>query len=87
MEIEHKDKLLPKSLSGNRDVQPAVLDKDEWYRYGRSQAITSLNNRDKIIVGVNRKKDNPLYLMDKTHYLIASGGTAGYVGISLTVNW
>lgn len=81
--LEHKDALLPKSLGGNRDVQPAVSDIDEWYRYGRSQAITSLNNRDKIIVGVNRKKDNPLYLMDKTHYLIASGGTAGYVGISL----
>lgn len=81
--LEHKDKLLPKSLGGNRDVQSGVSDKDEWYRYGRSQAITSLNNRDKIIVGVNRKKDNPLYLMDKTHYLIASGGTAGYVGISV----
>lgn len=81
--LEHKDTLLPKSLGGNRDVQPTVSDKDEWYRYGRSQAITSLNNRDKIIVGVNRKKDDPLYLMDKTHYLIASGGTAGYVGISL----
>lgn len=81
--LEHKDTLLPKSLGGNRDVQPIVYDKDEWYRYGRSQAITSLNNRDKIIVGVNRKKDDPLYLMDKTHYLIASGGTAGYVGISL----
>lgn len=84
--LEHKDKLLPKSLGGNRDVQPAVSNKDEWYRYGRSQAITSLNNRDKIIVGVNRKKDDPLYLMDKTHYLIASGGTAGYVGISLKEN-
>ena len=81
--LEQKDTLLPKSLGGNRDVQPTVSDKDEWYRYGRSQAITSLNNRDKIIVGVNRKKDDPLYLMDKTHYLIASGGTAGYVGISL----
>ena len=81
--LEHKEKLLPKSLGGSRDVQPAVSDEDEWYRYGRSQAITSLNNRDKIIVGVNRKKDDPLYLMDKTHYLIASGGTAGYVGISL----
>ena len=84
--LEYKDKLLPKSLGGNRDVQPAVSNKDEWYRYGRSQAITSLNNRDKIIVGVNRKKDDPLYLMDKTHYLIASGGTAGYVGISLKEN-
>lgn len=81
--LEHKNALLPKSLGGKRDVQPIVYDKDEWYRYGRSQAITSLNNRDKIIVGVNRKKDNPLYLMDKNHYLIASGGTAGYVGISL----
>lgn len=81
--LEHKDTLLPKSLGGNRDVQPVVSDKDEWYRYGKSQAITSLNNRDKIIVGVNRKKDDPLYLMDKSHYLIASGGTAGYVGISL----
>lgn len=81
--LEHKNTLLPKSLGGNRDVQPTVSDKDEWYRYGRSQAITSLNNKDKIIVGVNRKKDDPLYLMDKTHYIIASGGTAGYVGISL----
>ncbi len=81
--LEHKDTLLPKSLGGNRDVQPVVSDKDEWYRYGRSQAITCLNNRDKIIVGVNRKKDDPLYLMDKSHYLIASGGTAGYVGISM----
>lgn len=84
--LEHKEKLLPKSLGGRRDVQPAVANEEEWYRYGRSQAITSLNNRDKIIVGVNRKKDNPLYLMDKTHYLIASGGTAGYVGISLKEN-
>lgn len=83
---EFKDELLPKSLGGKRDVRPAVTNQDEWYRYGRSQAITSLNNRDKIIVGVNRKKDDPLYLMDKTHYLIASGGTAGYVGISLKMD-
>lgn len=81
--LDYKDRLLPRSLGGKRDVQPAVLHEDEWYRYGRSQAITSLNHKDKIIVGVNRKKDNPLYLLDKTHYLIASGGTAGYVGISL----
>ena len=81
--LEYKDKLLPQSLGGKRDVKPIVTNKDEWYRYGRSQAITSLNNREKIIVGVNRKKDDPLYLMDKSYYLIASGGTAGYVGISL----
>lgn len=84
--LEHKKSLLPKSLGGKRDVQPVVSNEDEWYRYGRSQAITSLNNKDKIIVGVNRKKDDPLYLLDKKHYLIASGGTAGYVGISLKEN-
>lgn len=81
--LEHKDRLLPKSLGGSRDVQPAVFKEDEWYRYGRSQAITSLNHKDKIIVGVNRRKDSPLYLLDQKHYLIASGGTAGYAGISL----
>lgn len=81
--LDFREDLLPKSLGGKRDVKPTVTNEDEWYRYGRSQAITSLNNRDKIIVGVNRKKDDPLYLMDKRHYLIASGGTAGYVGISL----
>ena len=81
--LEHKAKLLPKSLGGSRDVQPPVSCEDEWYRYGRSQAITSLNNKDKIIVGVNRSKGNPLYLLDQDNYLIASGGTAGYVGISL----
>ncbi len=84
--LEHKDKLMPKSLGGCRDVQPEVSNKDEWYRYGRSQAITSLNNRHKIIVGVNRSKGDPLYLLDNNNYLIASGGTAGYVGISLLPN-
>ena len=80
--LDHKAGLLPKSLGGRRDVLPRVLDENEWYRYGRSQAITILNNRKKIIVGVNRRKDNPLYLLDDDNYLIASGGTAGYVGIS-----
>lgn len=84
--LEHKEKLMPKSLGGRRDVQPEVSSEDEWYRYGRSQAITSLNNRQKIIVGVNRSKGNPLYLLDSNNYLIASGGTAGYVGISLLPN-
>ncbi len=81
--LDFKEALFPKSLGGKRDVQPLVTNEDEWYRYGRSQAITSLNNRDKIIVGVNRKKDDPLYLLDKNRILIASGGTAGYVGIAL----
>lgn len=81
--IDYKTQLLPKSLGGKRDVQPKVTNKDEWYQYGRQQALTKFNNNLKIIVGVSREKDNPLYLIDKYNYVIASGGTAGYVGISL----
>ena len=79
--LEHKEALLPKYLGGKRDVQPK-MGADQWYCYGRRQAITSLNEREKIIVGVNRKKDNPLYLLDHDNMLIATGGTAGYAAIS-----
>lgn len=47
--LEHKDTLLPKSLGGNRDVQPIVSDKDEWYRYGRSIRILYWNIIQEII--------------------------------------
>lgn len=79
--LENKEALLPKYLGGRRDVQPR-MGADQWYCYGRRQAITSLNERVKLIVGVNRKKDNPLYLMDHDNMLIATGGTAGYAAIS-----
>lgn len=79
--LEHKEALLPKYLGGKRDVQPR-MGAEQWYCYGRRQAITSLNERVKIIVGVNRKKDNPLYLLDHDNMLIATGGTAGYAAIS-----
>lgn len=81
--IDNKEALMPKCFGGKRDVQPQPENEDNWYQYGRRQAITSLNTRKKIIVGVNRKKDNQMYLIDENHMLIASGGTAGYVGISL----
>ncbi len=79
--LEHKEALRPKYLGGKRDVQPR-MGAEQWYCYGRRQAITSLNERVKIIVGVNRKKDNPLYLLDHDNMLIATGGTAGYAAIS-----
>ncbi len=79
--LDNEEALLPKYLGGKRDVQPR-MGADEWYCYGRRQAITSLNEKEKIIVGVNRRKDNPLYLLDRKNMLIASGGTAGYAAVS-----
>ncbi|MCY9110898.1 N-6 DNA methylase [Bacillus atrophaeus] len=76
------DRLLPKQLSPSkkgRDVKHATP--DTWYHYGRSQHLTSFNNRDKLIVRV-MKNEVPLYRMDKNDMLIASGGTAGYVAIA-----
>lgn len=74
------DRLAPKSVSplGIRDVPNAT--KDTWYQYGRTQALTAFINTPKLIVGVLSK--DPMYLLDRDDYLIASGGTAGYCAIS-----
>ena len=71
------DRLLPRSLSplGVRDVPTATP--DTWYQYGRTQALTSFINTPKLIVGVLSKE--PMYVLDCSDLLIASGGTAGYV--------
>ena len=74
------DDLRPRTLGGKRDVKKA--DSSNWYQYGRSQQLTGLNNRIKLIAGVLRKK-NPMYAYDDSNMLIASGGTAGYIGISV----
>lgn len=74
------DDLRPRTLGGKRDVKKA--DSSNWYQYGRSQQLTGLNDRVKLIAGVLRKK-NPMYAYDDTNMLIASGGTAGYIGISV----
>ncbi|AVI42278.1 Eco57I restriction-modification methylase domain-containing protein [Bacillus pumilus] len=79
---DNYDRLLPKQLSPSkkgRDVKHATS--DTWYHYGRSQHLTSFNNKDKLIVKV-MKNEVPLYRMDKNDMLIASGGTAGYVAIA-----
>ncbi|MBE5970712.1 MAG: restriction endonuclease subunit M [Lachnospiraceae bacterium] len=76
------DRLIPKVLSRRnqgRDVKDATA--DTWYKYGRTQALTSFINTPKLIVKV-LCKDQPMYAYDDNDFLIASGGTAGYCAIS-----
>lgn len=76
------DRLIPKVLSKKnqgRDVLNATA--ETWYKYGRTQALTSFINTPKLIVKV-LCKDQPMYAYDKEDFLIASGGTAGYCAIS-----
>jgi hypothetical protein len=63
-----------------RDIRPADFPPDEWYRYGRDQALTSFEDCPKIIVGVNSQGDK--YVYDDSNTLLASGGTAGECAIA-----
>ena len=63
-----------------RDISPRPFPPDEWYRYGRSQALTAFENRPKITVGVNSRGDK--YVYDNTNTLLASGSTAGECAIA-----
>ena len=63
-----------------RDIRPAPLPADEWYRYGRDQALTAFENRLKIVVGVNSLGNK--YVFDGSDALLASGGTAGECAIA-----
>lgn len=63
-----------------RDIRPATFPADEWYRYGRDQALTAFENRPKIVVGVNSLGDK--YVYDDSNALLASGGTAGECAIA-----
>lgn len=76
---EQYDLLKPKTLGGDRDVKDA--DSANWYQYGRTQALTSFINVQKLIVKV-LVTNYPMYIYDSNDTLIASGGTAGYVAIS-----
>ena len=75
------DFLIPKTLNNGkgRDVENATP--DTWYKYGRSQALTSFINTPKLVVKV-LSKSIPMYCYDDQDTLIASGGTAGYCAIS-----
>lgn len=74
------DLLAPKCLNGGkgRDIKNATA--DNWYQYGRTQALTAFVNTPKLIVRVLSKE--PMYAYDRNDMLIASGGTAGYCAIA-----
>lgn len=76
--------LVPKCLNNGvgRDIKNATS--ENWYQYGRTQAITAFINTPKLIVRVLSK--TPMYAYDAKDMLIASGGTAGYCAIASTPN-
>lgn len=76
--------LVPKCLNNGvgRDIKNATS--ENWYQYGRTQAITAFINTPKLIVRVLSKL--PMYSYDTEDMLIASGGTAGYCAIASLEN-
>ncbi|RON17562.1 adenine methyltransferase [Pseudomonas brassicacearum] len=60
----------------NRSVKPVPTTPNEWYRYGRSQALENCDVPQKIIVGV--LSNGFKYSIDENRTFVSSGGTAGY---------
>lgn len=59
-----------------RSIKPAPATVNEWYRYGRSQALENCDVPQKIIVGV--LSSGYKYSIDNNRTFVSSGGTAGY---------
>lgn len=59
-----------------RDIKPAPVKKDEWYRYGRQQSLEACEVKEKMVVGVLSQADK--YAIDTKGTFVTSGGTAGY---------
>ncbi|MFW1954492.1 Eco57I restriction-modification methylase domain-containing protein [Acinetobacter guillouiae] len=59
-----------------RSIQPEPTSPNEWYRYGRSQALENCDVPQKIIVGV--LSNGYKYSIDNYRTFVSSGGTAGY---------
>jgi type I restriction-modification system DNA methylase subunit len=70
----YKEKLV------SRDISPEANDFD-WYRFGRSQHLTSAICESKIIVGV--LSNGYKYSIDYNDTFVSSGGTAGYAMIKI----
>lgn len=68
-----------------RSIEPKPTTNNEWYRYGRHQALESCDVPEKIIVGILSKGGK--YAIDKNHTFISSGSTAGYCFITLPENF
>lgn len=74
--LKNKEKFIYSAKGGIRDIKPAVTTNNEWYRYGRQQALQMDNISRKIVVGVMSQGNK--YAIDETKTFISSGGTAGY---------
>lgn len=83
--LDNYDLIVPKQISGKstgRDVPNA--NENNWYQFGRVQAINEFNNEEKLIVGVMSKE--PMFMYDNENLVIQSGGKAGYCGIKMKEN-
>lgn len=79
--ITNKEKFIYSAKGGKRDIKPAVTTENEWYRYGREQALQMGNIDKKIVVGIMSKGNK--YAIDESKTFISSGGTAGHCMIVL----
>jgi len=70
-----------KSDLSKRDLDAHSSD---WYRFGRSQSLTRIENQPKILVGVLFKEER--YVYDENNMYFQTGDTAGYVGIKMREN-
>ncbi|HDM8136273.1 TPA: N-6 DNA methylase [Vibrio harveyi] len=62
--------------NGKRSIKPDPTTPNEWYRYGRAQALENCDVAQKIIVGV--LSNGFKYSIDNHRTFVSSGGTAGY---------
>ncbi|MEH6764124.1 MAG: N-6 DNA methylase [Aequorivita antarctica] len=67
----------------NRSISPLPTEKD-WYKYGRSQHLTTAICDKKIVVGV--LSNGYKYSIDHKSTFISAGGTAGYCSIKTPKN-
>ena len=83
--LDNYDLIVPKQISGKstgRDVPNA--NENNWYQFGRVQAINEFNNEEKLIVGVMSKE--PMIMNDNENLVIKSDGTAGNCGKKMNDN-
>lgn len=59
-----------------RSIKPDPMTPNEWYRYGRAQALENCDVTQKMIVGI--LSNGFKYSIDNHRTFISSGGTAGY---------
>ena len=67
--LDNYDLIVPKQISGKstgRDVPNA--NENNWYQFGRVQAINEFNNEEKLIVGVMSKE--PMFMYDNENLVI-----------------